>query len=43
MHLVLLKNVKVKQIINIMQLNMLNNKNVHLILMNDKLDNKLNK
>ena len=39
----LLKNVKVKLIIIIMQLNILNNKKVILILMNYKLDNKLNK
>ena len=41
----LLNNVKVKLIImiNIMQLNILNNQKVILILMNYKLDNKLNK
>ena len=39
----LLKIVKVKLIINNMQLNMLNNQKVILILMNYKLDNKLNK
>ena len=39
----LLKNVKVKLIMNIMQLNILNNQKVILILMNYKLDNKLNK
>ena len=39
----LLKNVKVKLIINNMQLNILNNQKVILILMNYKLDNKLNK
>ena len=39
----LLKIVKVKVIINIMQLNILNNQKVILILMNYKLDNKLNK
>ena len=39
----LLKIVKVKLIINNMQLNMLNNQKVILILMNCKLDNKLNK
>ena len=39
----LLNNVKVKQIINNMQLNIFNNKKVILILMNYKLDNKLNK
>ena len=39
----LLKNVLVKLIIIIMQLNMLNNKKVILILMNCKLYNKLNK
>ena len=39
----LLKIVKVKLIINNMQLNMLNNKKDKLILMNYKLDNKLNK
>ena len=40
-HLEQLKNVKVKQIINIMQLNMLNNQKDKLILLNYKLDNKL--
>ena len=39
----LLKIVKVKLIINNMQLNILNNQKVILILMNYKLDNKLNK
>ena len=39
----LLNNVKVKLIIIIMQLNILNNKKVILVLMNYKLDNKLNK
>ena len=39
----LLKIVKVKLIIKIMQLNILNNQKVILILMNYKLDNKLNK
>ena len=39
----LLNNVKVKLIIFIMQLNILNNQKVILILMNYKLDNKLNK
>ena len=39
--LVLLKNVLVKQIINIMLLNKLNNKNQKLILKKYKLDNKL--
>ena len=39
----LLKIVKVKLIINNMQLNMLNDQKVILILMNYKLDNKLNK
>ena len=39
----LLINVKVKLIMNIMQLNILNNQKVILILMNYKLDNKLNK
>ena len=39
----LLNNVKVKIIILIMQLNILNNQKVILILMNYKLDNKLNK
>ena len=39
----LLKIVKVKLIINNMQLNMLNKQKVILILMNYKLDNKLNK
>ena len=39
----LLKIVKVKLIINNMQLNQLNNKKDKLILMNYKLDNKLNK
>ena len=39
----LLKNVLVNLMINIMQSNMLNNKKVILILMNYKLDNKLNK
>ena len=39
----LLKNVKVNLMINIMQLNQLNNKKDKLILMNYKLDNKLNK
>ena len=39
----LLKIVKVNLIINIMQLNILNKQKVILILMNYKLDNKLNK
>ena len=39
----LLNNVLVKLIINNMQLNILNNQKVILILMNYKLDNKLNK
>ena len=39
----LLDNVKVKLIINNMQLNILNNQKLMLILMNYKLDNKLNK
>ena len=39
----LLNNDKVKWIINIIQLNILNNQKVILILMNYKLDNKLNK
>ena len=39
----LLKIVKVKLIINNMQLNILNNQKDKLILMNYKLDNKLNK
>ena len=43
MLLELLKNVLVSLIINNMQLNILNNKKVILILMNYKLDNKLNK
>ena len=42
-NLELLKIVKVKLIIKIMQLNILNNQKVILILMNYKLDNKLNK